>query len=138
MCYFKIIINKSECTKAAEVLLPTCLVPDAIKKKLIQHFTFLTSNRYGSRLGRMLELSMVTFGSCQIPIIFLQHLQNIFDFVLFHTLNVLITQAKVRIIILSSKYLALKVLKPVGTFYRFASKNPLNPIGCGFEILLVL
>lgn len=56
----------------------------------------------------------------------------------FISLNVLITQAKVRIIILSSKYLALKVFKPVGTFYRFASKNPLNPIGCGFEILLVL
>ena len=56
----------------------------------------------------------------------------------FISLNVLITQAKVRIIILSSKYLALKVLKPVGTFYRFTSKNPLNPIGCGFEILLVL
>ena len=57
----------------------------------------------------------------------------------FISLNVLITQAKVRIIILSNKHFALKVLKPVGTFYRFASKNPLNPIGCGFEnILLVL
>ena len=88
MCYFKIIINsKSECTKAVEVLLPTCLVPDAIKKKLIQHFIFLTSNRYGSRLGRMLELSMVTLGSRQIPTIFLQHLQNIFDFVLFHIIE---------------------------------------------------
>ena len=88
MCYFKIIINsKSECTKAVEVLLPTCLVPDAIKKKLIQHFTFLTFNRYGSRLGRMLELSMVTLGSRQIPTIFLQHLQNIFDFVLFHIIE---------------------------------------------------
>lgn len=68
-------------------ILPTCLVPDAIKKKLIQHFTFLTSNRYGSRLGRMLELSMVTLGSRQIPTIFLQHLQNIFDFVLFHIIE---------------------------------------------------
>lgn len=88
MCYFKTIINsKSECTKAVEVLLPTCLVPDAIKKKLIQHFTFLTSNRYGSRLGRMLELSMVPFCSRQIPTIFLQHLQNIFDFVLFHIIE---------------------------------------------------
>ena len=88
MCYFKTIINsKSECTKAVEVLLPTCLVPDAIKKKLIQHFTFLTSNRYGSRLGRMLELSMVTLGSRQIPTIVLQHLQNIFDFVLFHIIE---------------------------------------------------
>ena len=43
--------------------------------------------RYGSRLGRMLELSMVTFGSRQIPTIFLQHLQNIFDFVLFHIIE---------------------------------------------------
>ena len=43
--------------------------------------------RYGSRLGRMLELSMVTFGSRQIPTIFLQHLQNIFDFVLFHIID---------------------------------------------------
>ena len=111
MCCFKIIINsKSECTKAVEVLLPTCLVPDAIKKKLIQHFTFLTSNRYGSRLGRMLKLSMVPFGSCQIPTIFLQHLQNIFDFNFFISLNVLITQAKVRIIILLSKCFALKVI----------------------------
>ena len=96
MCYFKIIINsKSECTKAVEVLLPTCLVPDAIKKKLIQHFIFLTSNRYGSRLGRMLELSMVTLGSRQIPTIFLQHLQNIFDFVLFHIKELLFDNAKV-------------------------------------------
>ncbi|CCZ12606.1 unknown [Prevotella sp. CAG:1092] len=88
MCYFKIIINsKSECTKAVEVLLPTCLVPDAIKKKLIQHFTFLTPNRYDSRLGRMLELSMVAFCPCQIPTIFLQHLQNIFDFVFFHIIE---------------------------------------------------
>ena len=88
MCYFKIINNsKSECTKAAEELLPTCLVPDAIKKKLIQHFTFLTSNRYGSRLRRMLELSMIAFCPCQIPTIVLQHLQNIFDFVLFHIIE---------------------------------------------------
>ena len=43
--------------------------------------------RYGSRLGRMLELSMVTLGSRQIPTIFLQHLQNIFDFVLFHIIE---------------------------------------------------
>mgnify|MGYP006980648459 CR=1 FL=1 len=30
---------------------------------------------------------MVTFGSRQIPTIFLQHLQNIFDFVLFHIIE---------------------------------------------------
>lgn len=35
----------------------------------------------------MLELSMVPFGSRQIPTIFLQHLQNIFDFVLFHIIE---------------------------------------------------
>lgn len=30
---------------------------------------------------------MVTLGSRQIPTIFLQHLQNIFDFVLFHIIE---------------------------------------------------
>ena len=105
MCYFKIIINsKSECTKAVEVLLPTCLVPDAIKKKLIQHFTFLTSNRYGSRLGRMLELSMVTLGSRQIPSFF-NICKTSLTLYFFISLNVMITQAKVRIIILLSKFL---------------------------------
>ena len=117
MCYFKIIINsKSECTKAVEVLLPTCLVPDAIKKKLIQHFTFLTSNRYGSRLGRMLELSMITFGSCQIPTSFFNICKTSLTLYFSISLNVLITQAKVRIIILLSKYLALKVLKVIPYF----------------------
>lgn len=35
----------------------------------------------------MLKLSMVPFGSRQIPTIFLQYLQNIFDFVLFHIIE---------------------------------------------------
>ena len=81
---------------------------------------------------------MVTLGSRQIPTIFLQHLQNIFDFVLFHIIECFDYAGKGTNNNTFKQIFALKVLKPVGTFYRFASKNPLNPIGCGFEILLVL
>lgn len=62
-------------------------MPDAVKKKLAQNFTFLASYGYGSRLRRMPVLPMVSFGSRQIPTIFLQHLQNIFDLILFHIIE---------------------------------------------------
>ena len=74
--------------------------------------------RYGSRLGRMLELSMVTFGSCQIPTIFLQHLQNIFDFVLFHIIECFDYAGKGTNNNTFKQIFALKVLKDNERLYQ--------------------
>lgn len=74
--------------------------------------------RYGSRLGRMLELSMVTFGSRQIPTIFLQHLQNIFDFVLFHIIECFDYAGKGTNNNTFKQIFALKVLKDNERLYQ--------------------
>ena len=74
--------------------------------------------RYGSRLGRMLELSMVTLGSRQIPTIFLQHLQNIFDFVLFHIIECFDYAGKGTNNNTFKQILALKVLKDNERLYQ--------------------
>ena len=74
--------------------------------------------RYGFRLGRMLELSMVTLGSRQIPTIFLQHLQNIFDFVLFHIIECFDYAGKGTNNNTFKQIFALKVLKDNERLYQ--------------------
>ena len=77
---------------------------------------------------------MVPFGSRQIPTIFLQHLQNIFDFVLFHIIECFDYAGKGTNNNTFKQIFALKVLKVIPYFmYLFTSvhQKPLilsNPL----------